>query len=113
MSLSAADFNYIRGLVSETTHNVLETTREYAVETRLQPLLEANKLTSLQGLIATLRKGNNPDLKRTVVETLLNNETMFFRDMQPFEMLRTEILPDLINKQIGEKTLTIWSAACS
>lgn len=113
MPLARPDFNYIKQLVQETTQNVLEVQREYAVETRLQPIVESGGYGSIQGLIAALRRGDNDELKRTVVESLLNNETMFFRDMQPYEVLRNEILPRLMKDQANERTLNIWSAACS
>ena len=41
------------------------------------------------------------------------NETSFFRDGRPFELLRTELLPKLIEERRHLRTLRIWSAACS
>jgi chemotaxis protein methyltransferase CheR len=48
-----------------------------------------------------------------VVEALLNNETYFFRDRIMFDLLATEVLPDLAAKRADTKRLTIWSAGCS
>jgi chemotaxis protein methyltransferase CheR len=44
---------------------------------------------------------------------MTNNETWFFRDLLPFEALRTKIIPALITSRNIENTLRIWSAACS
>jgi hypothetical protein len=58
-------------------------------------------------------------LKRKVIGAITTNETSFFRDTAPFEMLRHKILPDLGGcsaRQLGKDrliTLRIWSAACS
>jgi chemotaxis protein methyltransferase CheR len=41
------------------------------------------------------------------------NETSFFRDRRPFELLRAEILPKLIAARQATRCLRIWSAACS
>ena len=41
------------------------------------------------------------------------NETSFFRDSRPFELLRTELLPKLIAARRKTRTLRLWSAACS
>jgi chemotaxis protein methyltransferase CheR len=41
------------------------------------------------------------------------NETSFFRDARPFELLRTELLPKLIEARRHTRTLRLWSAACS
>ncbi len=40
-------------------------------------------------------------------------ESYFFRDKGQFELLRGAILPDLINRRKGSRTLRIWSAGCS
>jgi chemotaxis protein methyltransferase CheR len=44
---------------------------------------------------------------------MTNNETSFFRDLQPFEALRNVVLPKLMAKRAATRVLTIWSAACS
>ena len=41
------------------------------------------------------------------------NETSFFRDLRPFETLRTVLLPPLIESRRRTHTLRFWSAACS
>jgi chemotaxis protein methyltransferase CheR len=41
------------------------------------------------------------------------NETSFFRDVQPFEMMREVIVPSLIRERERERRLRIWSAASS
>ncbi len=41
------------------------------------------------------------------------NETSFFRDTRPFELLRTELLPKLIEARRMQRRLRFWSAACS
>ena len=41
------------------------------------------------------------------------NETSFFRDNRPFELLRTELLPKLVESRRLARTLRFWSAACS
>jgi len=41
------------------------------------------------------------------------NETSFFRDIAPFEMLRQVILPRLIERRSEKRQLRIWSAASS
>jgi len=44
---------------------------------------------------------------------MTNNETWFFRDLQPFQALRTVVLPALIASRAVERRLNIWYAACS
>ncbi len=41
------------------------------------------------------------------------NETSFFRDCRPFDLLRTELFPQLIEARRRTRALRIWSAACA
>jgi chemotaxis protein methyltransferase CheR len=52
-------------------------------------------------------------LSQQVVEALLNNETYFFRDRAPFDMLQRHALPELAQRRQKTKRLRIWSAGCS
>lgn len=44
---------------------------------------------------------------------ITNLESYFFRDRGQFELLRRDILPDLIARRRGDRRLKIWSAGCS
>jgi chemotaxis protein methyltransferase CheR len=57
--------------------------------------------------------GREPALSQRVVEALLNNETYFFRDRNPFDQLAQTALPDLAGRRHDSKRLRIWSAGCS
>jgi chemotaxis protein methyltransferase CheR len=68
----------------------------------------------LEDLISRLRSETRiGGLHNQAVDALTTNETSFFRDFHPFEALRKEILPRLIQLRGGVKQLSIWSAACS
>jgi chemotaxis protein methyltransferase CheR len=47
------------------------------------------------------------------MEALTTNETLFFRDMAPFDALRTLLLPELMKTLPPAQPLRIWSAAAS
>src|SRR5262249_48720915 len=47
------------------------------------------------------------------VEAMTINETFFFRDGHPFEVLRQTVLPELLRRRAEVRCLNIWSAACS
>ncbi len=48
-----------------------------------------------------------------VVEAMTTNETLFFRDLTPFEALENFVIPELFDKQKGSRVLRFWSAASS
>ena len=42
-----------------------------------------------------------------------SGETYFFRDHGQFDLLRLRLLPELIERRRGAKTLRLWSAGCA
>ncbi|MEM9445142.1 MAG: protein-glutamate O-methyltransferase CheR [Verrucomicrobiota bacterium] len=114
MRVSAEDFHYVQGLIQHLAAIALEPGKEYLVETRLTPLVEKEGMSTIQELVNVLRSSTCPqELKDKVVDAMTTNETSFFRDIHPFDTLRTDIMPDIIKRQADIKTLHIWCAACS
>jgi chemotaxis protein methyltransferase CheR len=111
--LDLPTFEYVRKLVLETSAIALEPTKEYLVESRLMPLARQRGLASLNDLVARLRGEPFGELHTAVVEAMTTNETSFFRDVHPFEALKSSVLPQLVAERSRCKSLTIWSAACS
>ncbi len=60
-----------------------------------------------------LRAARNPALENAIAEAMTINETSFFRDVRPFDLLRTELLPKLIEERRPTRRLRFWSAACA
>jgi len=110
---ASVDLSFLRQLVYEQSQNVLDPSRDYLFETRLAKLLRNHGMTHLEELIQLLRLKRDPNLERKVAEAMTINETSFFRDGRPFELLRTELLPALIESRRNTRTLRFWSAACS
>jgi chemotaxis protein methyltransferase CheR len=106
--VSAADFEYVRRLVADDSALALSDGKEYLVHSRLSPLAERQGLASVTELINRVRMGA-PDLRREVVEALVTHETLFFRDVHPFEALRQEVIPSILRAN-GGGHLSIWSA---
>jgi chemotaxis protein methyltransferase CheR len=113
MTLSTAEFNYVRRLVLEQSAIVLEEDKGYLVESRLLPLARREGFPSLSRFVEKLQSEHFNGLHRQVVEAMTTNETSFFRDFHPFEAMRKSVLPDLIAKRAPTHELAIWCAACS
>jgi chemotaxis protein methyltransferase CheR len=114
MPISTPDFDYVRSLARDSAAIVLEPDKQYLVETRLTPLAQREGYTSLEALIHALRGAPAPgDLHEKAVDALTTNETLFFRDHHPFEALRTQLLPRLMQARAQTMELRIWCGACS
>jgi chemotaxis protein methyltransferase CheR len=114
MAISKSDFNYVSQLARSEAALVIETGKEYLVETRLSPLAQQEGFRSLAAFIHQLRTEVDVNsLHHKAIDALTTNETLFFRDFHPFEALRLSILPSVLEERAGARRLTIWSAACS
>ena len=110
---SSVDYGYLRQLVFGLSQNVLDPSRDYLFETRLTRLLRNQGMSRLDELVEHLKARKNPSLERSIAEAMTINETSFFRDARPFELLRDELLPTLIESRRPMHSLRFWSAACS
>jgi len=92
---------------------VLDPSRDYLFETRLTKVLRNQGMSRLDELVQHLKVRKNPMLERSIAEAMTINETSFFRDGRPFDLLRTDLLPTLIESRRHTRGLRLWSAACS
>jgi len=95
----------------------LDDSKGYLIEARLGDLLRETGSRSFTELLAKVRADLTQTLPRKVIDAITTNETSFFRDAAPFELLRSRLIPELIDRrnQTGRRPMTIriWSAACS
>jgi chemotaxis protein methyltransferase CheR len=112
-TFTEAEFTYISEMVRTRSAIVLEPGKEYLVEARLAPLVRELGLESIGALVTKLRQGNGGPLADRVTEAMTTNETSFFRDVAPFQALRTSVLPSVIEARKVQRSLRIWCAASS
>lgn len=106
--------NYIKSICG----NHIDSSKAYLIENRLFPLFQETKSVSWVDLYSKVKADITGTLRRKVINAITTNETSFFRDSSPFELLQHKILPDLFDTrqkkhQNNEIPLRIWSAACS
>ena len=116
----ATSFEFVRTLVRKRSGIVLGAEKDYLIQARLTTLSRKEGFDSInelldqtQALLDQLDADGHNGLSQKVVEALTTNETSFFRDQHPFECLRNYVLPDLLPRRAAERSLNIWSAACS
>jgi len=113
MAMSRSDSDYIRRQVQERSAIVLDEDKVYLAEARLANLARQAGHASVDSLVAQLRAVPDHALRDRMVQAMATHETSFFRDLQPFEALRKQVLPDLIQRRAAARSLYIWSAACA
>ena len=113
MQISDSSSRILAGLLEARTGQQLTMSRRWRIETALSSLLRERGIATLDELITILVMGKEPSLSQRVVEALLNNETYFFRDRAPFDLLARHALPELAQRRAESRRLRIWSAGCS
>ena len=113
MSITAEQFRYVGDLVRAEAAIVLHEGKEYLVESRLLPLARAAGAADVADYITRLRACPTPQARADVVDALTTNETFWFRDQEPFDVLTRVVVPDLLARTPPGRPLRIWSAACS
>jgi chemotaxis protein methyltransferase CheR len=113
LQISDSSSRILAGLLEARTGQQLTLSRRWRIETALSSLLRERGIATLDELITILVMGKEPSLSQKVVEALLNNETYFFRDRAPFDLLQRYALPELAKARHASKRLRIWSAGCS
>jgi len=111
--LSAANLQYLCAIVFEDSGIVLDASKRYLLDARLKPVATEQTLESLDQLCQRLQADGRGPLRRRVIESMTTHETLFFRDLTPFEALKKAIVPELLEKRRVSRCLSIWSAACS
>ena len=113
MQISDSSSRILAGLLEARTGQQLTMSRRWRIETALSALMRERGISTLDELITILVMGKEPSLSQQVVEALLNNETYFFRDRAPFDVLQRHALAELAQRRASSKRLRIWSAGCS
>lgn len=111
MAIARAHSDYIRELVHQHSAVVLDEGQDYLIEARLEPLACQQGAESLDELVQQLRQRPFGDLHNQVISALTTHETYFFRDPHVFDLLRTKLLPELVERRRQARRLHLWSAA--
>lgn len=109
-SLEDVEYNQFRLFLEQHSGIVLGENKQYLVRSRLAPLMGQHNLPSLSDLVRQSMKPTARQLRVEVIDAMTTNETLWFRDSYPFELLQNQLLPKYT--RLG-RPLKIWSAACS
>jgi chemotaxis protein methyltransferase CheR len=109
--ITPEDYDRFRIFLESACGIVLGDNKQYLIASRLNPLLAQYQLPSLAALIERLHQNRDARLYESIVDAMTTNETLWFRDAFPFEILKQVILPG--HHKARTNGVKIWSAACS
>ncbi|SEQ11714.1 chemotaxis protein methyltransferase CheR [Ectothiorhodospira magna] len=111
--IESQDYEDFRLFLEKSCGLVLGENKHYLVNSRLSRLMNEFAVSSVSELLRQLKLGRNPGLRERVIEAMTTNETYWFRDVFPFEILKQRIYPELAKEKGPGYAPRIWSAACS
>ena len=111
VSFTPEEYKNFQSFLEKACGIVLGDNKHYLVSSRLHRLMKESNIPTLQTLVDTLNKSLNSALRTKVIEAMTTNETLWFRDTYPFQVLSETIFDEY--KQQRKNSVRIWSAACS
>ncbi|MFT5781053.1 MAG: chemotaxis protein methyltransferase CheR [Pseudomonas sp.] len=112
MTSGNLDFEQFRVFLEKACGILLGSNKLYLVSSRLNKLMEQQGIKTLGELVQRMQGQPRSGLREQVVDAMTTNETLWFRDTYPFEVLKNRVMPELLKTNVGQR-LRIWSAACS
>ena len=117
IKIAPAELKLISQYIQTLTGIYLDQSKSYLFETRLSSIAEAYGCKSYQELHQKSRQEPSKKIEKEIIDAITTNETLFFRDKGPFELLQHKILPEVIDLRSSRSSLKtnikIWSAASS
>jgi chemotaxis protein methyltransferase CheR len=117
LAISRDELSVWSRYVHEISGVFLDESKAYLLETRLGGLVRETGVSSFSELYYRAKADLTQALRRKIIDAITTNETSFFRDNAPFELLRHKLIPELIDRRrrSGARVvpIRIWSAACS
>jgi len=118
IKVTPEEFKNFSKYILDISGIALEVGKEYLLETRLNPLPNKYNCSSYGQLLQKAKTDFKKQLENEIIDAISTNETYFFRDKSPFELLQYKIFPDLIDKRSKKNpgmkpSIRLWSAANS
>ncbi len=118
LKISPSELKLIAQYIYDISGIYLDESKSYLFETRLSSIAMESGCTSYQDLYNKAKRDPKKAIERQIIDAISTNETLFFRDRGPFELLQHKLLPEMIDKrtqspQVIKTNIKIWSAAAS
>src|SRR5690554_31073 len=108
--LGNAEYDQFREFLEHQSGIVLGDSKLYLVKSRLAPLMNQFNIDNLSELVQRSMQVSERAVRSAVLDAMTTNETLWFRDVYPFEQLKLKLFPEFKHLK---RPLRIWSAASS
>lgn len=112
LAITDADFQRLARFIQGNYGIDLSKKRQLIVG-RLSTAIRQRGYDSFSKFVDHLLSTKDQDELTLVLNKLTTNYTFFMRELDHWELFRTQIIPEIIRRHQRDKTLAIWSAGCS
>jgi len=118
LNISTEEIKLITKYIYDISGIHLDESKKYLLETRLNTIIEELGCVSYQDFYKKAKADATKVIERKIIDAISTNETLFFRDTGPFQLLQHKIFPELIDARSSKSpnlktSLKVWSAASS
>jgi chemotaxis protein methyltransferase CheR len=118
LKISTEEIKLITRYIYEISGIHLDESKKYLLETRLSAIAEEQACLTYQDFYKKSKADATKVIERKIIDAISTNETLFFRDSGPFQLLQHKIFPELIDARSSKNphmktSLKVWSAASS
>ncbi len=118
LKITPAELKSVGKYIHDISGIYLDPSKSYLFETRLGNIAEEHGCSSYEELHLTAKRDGSKRIERQIIDAISTNETLFFRDTGPFDLLKNKVLPEMIDLRAPSSprlktNIKIWSAASS
>jgi chemotaxis protein methyltransferase CheR len=101
------------GMIRERTGNVIPPSRLPFLEEVAQRRAQSKGLPAIEEYVRALEADQMAAEWENLIPLVTIKESYFFRAPQQWEIIRNQVLPELLQARAATRQLRIWSAACA
>ncbi len=114
-SIDQESFDALRHCLEREVGIALGDDKKYLIETRLKGILVEEGCTDWPEFLQRARNDSGGRIRDLIIDAMTTNETLWFRDEDPYTVLREVLLPRWAGeiRQGRRDKVRIWCSACS
>lgn len=115
IAINHEEFILLREYIQQECGIVVGDEKVYLIESRLARLVVETGCSSFKEFYLKAKSDVTKKLRDKIVDAMTTNETLWFRDMKPWTIIKDVLIPKFFDdlKNGRKQKITIWSAACS
>lgn len=109
------EFELFRAYIETNSGIHLDQTKSYLIQNRLESIMAEYGCTTFLSLYQKTIADPTRTIQEKIIEAITTNETLWFRDISPFNILQNKLFPFFTQQvlQGNKNKIRIWSSACS